>query len=550
MNKLTFTRTILCMCLLFITMTLSACTKSPAEVREWMHDKRCPVKMQEFIQNERFELDSKIEAVMVLTERGDCTELQTALGEPLQNDEMNRIVAGAIARMNKLLEQHPEYETKVKDAAYYLLKLDLNDENREGLTSFVRRWLDSDNFFLDMNKAGRVEQERLFREVLGSESLPIYEHAIEKILDKFEDALAKELAKEKELAAKHKKYKVNNRPSDKLTAILSNTLNSLEALKIQGSNDMVARMFLKRIEAKYPNMPRAYVLPFASNTSELLLPMAKKIVMDPQYKNETLNYYKDVMIATYYRNVQKKAGSEVCTTLLQTDRTGYLRWDCLELLTIDKGRAGVASLIQALPSQYADLKIPEDHPTFVSTPSMTFWNSLRVYCAHLPQDLNNQVPLEVFRELLSKGTTTRMLSMACLSTLGEVNDKVNDVKLLASFAAEKTDIKDWGMQVSTMGELATFTSALLEKRLIVQAAEAAEKNKPTAPAAPAANNNAPTAANAPAANAPTAANAPAANAPKAANAPAANAPTAANAPAANAPKAANAPANQAAAVKK
>ncbi|MBQ9396360.1 MAG: hypothetical protein IJU23_12730 [Proteobacteria bacterium] len=559
MNKLTFTRTILCMCLLFITMTLSACTKSPEQVREWMHDKRCPVKMQEFIQNERFGLDSKIEAVMVLTERGDCVDLPKALGEPLQNDEMNRIVAGVIERMNKLLETRPEYETKVKDAAYYLLKLDLNDENREGLTSFVRRWLDSDNFFLDMNKAGRVEQERLFREVLGSDSLPIYEHAIEKILDKFEDALAKELEKEKELAAKHKKYKVNNRPSDKLTAILSNTLNSLEALKIQGSNDMVAKMFLKRIEAKYPNMPRAYVLPFASNTSELLLPMAKRIVTDPQYKNETLNYYKDVMIATYYRNVQKKAGSEVCTTLLQTDRTGYLRWDCLELLTIDKGRAGVASLVQALPSQYEALKIPEDHPTFVSTPSMTFWNSLRVYCAHLPQDLNNQVPLEVFRELLSKGTTTtRMLSMACLSTLGEVNDKVDDVKLLASFAGDKTDIKDWGMQVSTMGELANFTSALLEKRLLVLANEAAAKNAPAAPAAnaqapaanaPAANAQAPAAnAQAPAANAPAAkapaANAPAANA-QAAKAPAANAPTAANAPAANAPAA-----KQAAAVKK
>ena len=306
----------------------------------------------------------------------------------------------------------------------------------------------------------------------------------------------------------------------------------------------IIKMFLKRIEAKYPNMPRTYVLPFASNPSALLLPMAKRIVTDPEYKNETLNYYKDVMLQTYYRNVQKKAGSEVCTTLIQTDRTGYIRWDCLELLTIDKGREGFAALIQTLPADYASLAVPADHPVFVSEPSRTFWNSLRLYCAYLPKNLNNQVPLDVFRQLVSKGTmTTRMLSMACLSTLGNESD----VALLASFADEKTDIKEWGMQVSTVGELANFTSALLEKRLAMMkkaeeeakakgnvpaGANAVKPGAPAAAAAPgAANAAAPAAAPTPAGNA---AAAPAAAKPaNAAPAPAAAKPAAA--PAAKAP---------------
>lgn len=534
MNKTRISRTILCFCLVFIMAMVSACTKTPAEVREWIHDKRCPVKMKEFVQNERFPLESKVEAIMVLTERSNCVELPDVLGDPLKTDEVNRIVAGVIERMDALLEEKPEYETKVKDAAYYLLKLDLTDENDAALKDLIKHWLDSDNFFLAMEKSGRVEQERLF-EVLGMESLPIFQTAIEKTLTRYDEALEKEAAKEKELAEKGKKYKVLIRPSDKLTTTLATTLEKLEALKLPTANDRVATMFLERIESKYPNMPRGYVLPFASNTSDLLIPMAKRIVSDPEYKNDTLNYYKDVMLATYFRNVQKKAGSEVCSTLIQTDRTGYIRWDCLELLTIDKGRDGFAALIQSLPGDYASLATPEDHPTLLAQPSMTFWNSLRVYCVHLPQNLNNQVPLDVFRQLLAKGSmTTRMLSMACLSTIGEESD----VKLLASYANEKTDIKAWGMQVSNIGELANFSSALLEKRLLTLAEQAAQTAAAEAAKAAKAKEKAEKAAAAPA----PAAAAPAAAAPAAA-APAAAAPAAA-APAAAAPAAAPAPAAQ------
>lgn len=543
MRKTNITRAIMCLLIVLMAAAFSACTKSPEQVREWIQDKRAPVKMKEFIQNPRFSLESKIEAVMVLTERSNCVELPDALGEPLKTDEVNQIVAGVIPRMDALLAEKPAYETKVKDAAYYLLDLDLNDENRDALMKYLRNWLDSDNFFLSAEKAGRVEQKRLF-ERLGAESLPIYKTALEKTLNQFEEALKKEADKEAELNKQGKKFKVVSRPSDRLTTTISTTLSSLEALKLPGASDMVAQMFLKRIEAKYPNMPRTYVLPFASNPSALLLPMAKRIVTDPEYKNETLNYYKDVMLQTYYRNVQKKAGSEVCTTLIQTDRTGYIRWDCLELLTIDKGREGFAALIQTLPADYASLAVPADHPVFVSEPSRTFWNSLRLYCAYLPKNLNNQVPLDVFRQLVSKGTmTTRMLSMACLSTLGNESD----VALLASFADEKTDIKEWGMQVSTVGELANFTSALLEKRLAMMkkaeeeakakgnvpaGANAVKPGAPAAAAAPgAANAAAPAAAPTPAGNA---AAAPAAAKPaNAAPAPAAAKPAAA--PAAKAP---------------
>ncbi len=482
MKNSILTRILVCMCLLFTAVSITGCAKSPEEVREWMHDKRAPVKMGEFIHNKNFSLESKIEAVMVLTERGNCTELTDALGEPLKTDELNRIVAGSIVRMQALLEQTPTYETKVKDAAYYMLKLEVSDENRDGLLNFIRNWLDPDktqNFFLPMEKAGRVEQKKLY-ELLGSESLIFFQKGIEKTLLQFEDALVKEAEREAEFAKSGKKYKIVSRASDKITANLSSILANLEELKLPGADDMVADMFIKRINAKYPDMPRTYVLPFASNKSAKLLPLAKKILTDPNYQNPTLNYYKDVMLATYFRNIQKKAGVEVCTSLLQNDRTGYIRWDCLELLTIEKGRDGFAALIQTLPDDYEVLKVPADHPQFVESPSMTFWNSLRVYCAHLPSILNNQVPLEVFRQLAGKGkTVTRMMSMACLSTVGVAAD----VQLLASFAGEKTDIKGWGMQVSTMGELANFTSALLEKRLAVAAQQAeAEKTKAAADA--------------------------------------------------------------------
>ena len=62
-------RGILGICLIVLTLLSAGCTKSPDEVREWIRDKRAPQKMAEFIQNERFSLESKVEAVMVLVER-------------------------------------------------------------------------------------------------------------------------------------------------------------------------------------------------------------------------------------------------------------------------------------------------------------------------------------------------------------------------------------------------------------------------------------------------------------------------------------------------
>ncbi|MBO5754407.1 MAG: hypothetical protein J6S69_12115 [Proteobacteria bacterium] len=460
---------------ILLSLAISACTQSPEDVRAWMKDKRAPTKLAEFIYNERNPVESKIEAVMVLTERNNTPDLETILSKNLKNDELNKIVAGSIERMHNLLEERPNsgYETRVKDAAYYLLKLEINDENRNNLMVFIRNWLDSDYFFIPIEKAGRVEHKRLF-ELLGTDSLPIYQKAIERILGNLEEALTKEAAAEAQKKAEGKKYRVLKRPSDTHTATLSTTLQNLEALKLPGADDMVADMFISRIEAQYPNMPRAFVLPFASNTSEKLLPLAKRIVTDPEYKNETLNYYKDVMMATYYRKIQKKAGAEICVDIVQNDKTGYLRWDCMEILTENRGPDGFATLIQDLPKDYAQLKTPEDHPTLLASPSMTFWNSLRVYCTHLPTMLNNQVPLEVFRKLSKEGNVvTRMLSMACLSTLGEEAD----VALLTSMANDKTDIKEYGMQVVNLGQLSNFSGALLEKRLLNAKLEAEKKAK-------------------------------------------------------------------------
>ena len=478
-------RGILVICLLFITLLISACSKSPEDVRAWMRDKRAPVKMKEFIQSPRNPLESKIEAVMVLTERSNCLEIPDALTGTIKTDELNRIVAGVVTRMQALLDENQQaYETRIKDAAYYLLKLELNDDNRAALTNFIRSWLDGDNFFLESAKAGRVEQSRLF-ELLGPESLGIYKKAITSKMDELEAALKKEADQEAELLAKGEKFKVTYKPSDSITNALAMLLTNLETLKLSGANDMVASMFIERIEAKYPEMPRAYVLPFRSNTSEKLIPVARRIVSDPNYKSATLNYYKDVMLVTYYPNVQKKAGIDVCTPLIQNDRTGYTRWDCLELLTSAKGRDGFATLIQSIPDNPAVLLTPVDHPTFVSQPTMTFWNSIRAYCAHLPGLLNNQVPLDVFRQLLTKGSViNRILSMSCLATLGAESD----VQTLADLRTDKTDIKGYGMQVTTLGELANYSSVLLSKRLEnAKAAEAKDKAKKDGTAAKAAD---------------------------------------------------------------
>ena len=484
-------RSLLITCLLLIALILSACSKSPEDVRAWIKDKRAPVKMKEFIQNNRNPLESKIEAVMVLTERGNCLEIPDALGGNIKTDELNRIVSGVIKRMQALIDDSkPETlfvnETRVKDAAYYLLKLEINDDNRADLTAFVRNWLDGDNFFLETSKAGRVEQNRLF-ELLGTESLEIYKKAITQKMNELEAALKKEAEQEAELIAKGEKFKVTYKPSDGITNTIANMLTNLEALKLPGSGEMIASMFIERIEAQYPEMPRAYVLPFRSNTSERLIAVANRIVNDPNYKSDTLNYYKDVMFVTYYRNVQKKAGIDVCTSLIQSDRTGYTRWDCLEILTAAKGREGFAQLLQSLPDDPAILLTPADHPTLLAQPNLNFWNSIRSYCAHLPTLLNNQVPLDLFRQLVTKGSmVNRIISMACLATLGNESD----VELLAAMRPEKTDIKGYGMQVFTAGDLAYYSSVLLAKRLenakIAEAKEAEKKAKEAEKQAPAA----------------------------------------------------------------
>ena len=471
-------RSLFILCLLLIVLLISACTKSPEEVRAWLKDKRAPVKMKEFIQNKRFPIESKIEAVMVLTERGDCSSIPDALSGNIKTDELNRIVAGVITRMQALIDSNPDSlftnSTRVKDAAYYLLKLELNDNNREDLMAFIRDWLDGDNFFLETAKAGRVEQNRLF-ELLGDESLEIYKKAITTKMDELEAALAKEAAQEAELQEKGEKFKITYRPSDGITNTLATILTNLDALKLPGSSEMVATLFIDRINAQYPDMPRAYVLPFRNNTSEKLIDVASRIVNDTNYKSNTLNYYKDVMFVTYYRNVQKKAGVDVCTPLIQSDRTGYTRWDCLEILTTAKGRDGFVQLIQSIPDDPTILLTPTDHPTLLAQPNMTFWNSMRAYCAHLPGLLNNQVPLDVFRQLVTKGRAIdRILSMACLATLGNESD----VETLAAMRPEKTDIKNYGVQVPTMGDLSYYSSVLLSNRLEnAKKAEAAEAEK-------------------------------------------------------------------------
>lgn len=475
MQRHVFKRAFLWAAVATLAISAASCTKSPEQVRAWMRDKRAPVKMKEFIENKRFSLESKVEAVMVLVERHNSPEIITAL-DSVRADELNDIVKGVIERMDQLIETDAyNYETKVKDAAYSLLQLELTDDSREKLVAFIKQWLDGDNFFLPIEKSGRVEHERLFK-LLALDSLPIYEKALLSKLAELEEALKTEAEKEAEMRESGKKYRVLSRPSDRITESIAKTLASLNELKLPGSHDMVAKIFVEKIEATYPDMPLAFALPFRDNSSELLLPVAKRILNDENYQSNTLNYFKNVMTATYFKMVQKDAGEKLCTQILETDRTGYLRWDCLELLSSMKGRDGVVKLIQSLPNDYSILATPEDHPTFVARPSMSFWNSLLVYCTHLPQTINAQAPLDSFRLIAQDGnakTISRLISLACLSTIGAKED----VEFMKKLSRERANISDWGMQVSTIGQLATYTSRSLENRYKILAERKAQEEE-------------------------------------------------------------------------
>ena len=66
---------------------------------------------------------------------------------------------------------------------------------------------------------------------------------------------------------------------------------------------------------------------------------------------------------------------------------------------------------------------------------------------------------------------TRILSAACLLPLGEESD----VGLLKSMRTSRDSIKDWGMQVTTMGELNYYAGSVLEKQLEYKKAQEAKK---------------------------------------------------------------------------
>lgn len=474
------TRSILCLILMAVVLLITACAQTPEKVRLWQKDSRAPVKMREFILDQRNSLETKIESVLILIERNEGNRLPQTLDEPVTAVELNKIVEGVIPRMRALVEQNEGYETRVKDAAYYMLtELDLSDENHDALIEIIHHWLDGENFFLSMEKAGRIEHAKLFNVIGQERALSIYKNALESKLDALDVALDKENKLLEERRAKGENPKIRYRPSDNIAKTIETTLSSLNELKIISSTnkelnspDVVAEMFVKRMEKLYPNMPKVYALPFASNESDILRPMAKKILSDQEYKNPTLNYFKDVMLATYYKKVQKEDGIEVCTQLIQTDRTGYTRWDCMELVTAARGREGLGPLLQSLPDDYSIIGIPEDHPVFIESPSLTFWNSTRAYCSHLPKLLNNQVPLEVFRQLIANGSKVdKVLSISCLATLGVESD----LEILNKMRTDKTNMAEYGMKVTTLGDLANYAmKVILEKRIAAMQPKAEE----------------------------------------------------------------------------
>ncbi|MFA5623878.1 MAG: hypothetical protein WC966_02315 [Bradymonadales bacterium] len=429
--------------IVIVSVVVLACSKTPEDVRAWLKDKRAPAKMQEFIESKHSE-DVKVEAVMVLVERGQADKIPDAVNK-LQSDERNKVAKKVSSRLVQLMESGNETsEMRAKDGAFYMRRLDLDEEIAKELNAVMLSWISKDdNFFRPIDRVGRVEQKRIFESV-GPASLPVF-------IGIFEDMFAELNEKGPDI---NESIDVQKR--------MQNALKDLDGLKVAGANDAIAKLFAKNFEAAYPNLADIYGAPFINNNSEILIPLAKKVMLDKDYTNNYLNALRDIVVNDYYNNIQTKEGIAICSQTIIDDKSGFLRWMCVDLLTQKLGKDSVKQILTSLPDSKEDIEIPEDHPLVGTFKKGEFtWFEFESYCRALSFNLNNQVPLDVLRQFASNGRRVeRMLSMMCLSFNGAQSDK----QFLESLRNDRTDISSWGTNARTLGDFAMVCATLFDER--------------------------------------------------------------------------------------
>ena len=434
-------------CLLALFFVLTACQKTPEDIRAWQHDKRCPQKMKLFVEDEKSSLEVQTEALMVEIDRSEGPKIPEIFAN-IPIERMDRIVAAAIPRLSEMMDSDNFHKmTLVKDGSYYLRQFPLNEENTDALNDLIVRWFagqNGDNFFVPLDKVGRVEQRRLF-ERLGTASLPVFQNAFVKLFAELD------------------KTGPNPVASRAIQQDMNSALDDLNSLKLEGANDFIADIFVEQINKHYPDLALVYAVPFKSNPSDKLVPVAERITQDPNYSNPYLNEMKNAILFNYYPNVRPQEGIEVYKKIIKGDRTGMARWNAAEQLTKALGKNSVETFLNLLPDDITVLDMPADHPQAKEyTPGSFFWYQSEIYCRSVTANTNNQVPLDVFRKYASAGRTVeRLVSIICLSYIGTAQDQ----ELLNSLGTDNTSMANWNLATAqTIGDFAKIAAAAFPSR--------------------------------------------------------------------------------------
>jgi hypothetical protein len=426
-----------------LVLAVTACEKTPEDVRKWEKDKRAPQKMKEFILGET-STEVKVEAATILIEKGLSSNL-IAIFKELSGEQRALVVEQLITRIDEMIKSEKfGLAVRGKDAAYYLANANPSDEQKERLHGQLVTWVDGDNFWCPLEKVGDVDQLKLFQEV-GVKGLPAIEKALNSTFDEM--------------------YKSENAATfEKRSEGLLATLNMIEDLNLPETEELVAKIFVERAEKAWPKLDEIYAYPFLGNKSLSLLPLAERILLDPDYKNDKLNAIRDVLINTYYRTTQRQSGVQACTKVVREDRSGSLRWMCAQTLLELTKEAAIEHVFMAIPDDPVALQLPADHPNasaFPTKPEANFWFEAGSFCRAVGPMLAYKVPVEKFRSYLT-GTRTveRLLAMECLSYHGTEAD----LESINALATETTDLSAWNAEQKTMGEYATALAAVWAER--------------------------------------------------------------------------------------
>ncbi len=427
--------------MLLLSVTVFACKKTPEDVRKWAKDRRAAAKMKEFILGENSP-EVKLEAMEILVERGEANNL-VAIMPKLPESEREALVDEMIKRLDKLLDSETfGTHVRAKDGVYYLANAGVTEAQRSRLHELLLKWADGDNFWCPLDRVGNVDQSKLFEEV-GADGIPVFEKILRGLFAELAEAQRAE-------ASLHVQQKILE------------VLHLMESLNLPEMDEVLARFFVAAAEEAYPNLAEIYGHPFLKNKSPLLVPLAEKIMLDPDYRNDALNILRDILLRTYYVDVQLKEGGVVCGKVLRDDRSGFLRWMCVRYLMVQMRAPAVDLVFTGLPDDPAALALPEDHPLASSFDvGRYFWVEAESYCRSMDTLLGGKVPLDKIRNYLNGSRMVeRLLAVLCLSFQGEAAD----MERLLELSKDRSDISAWDAGVATLGEFALMARAAHAER--------------------------------------------------------------------------------------